>query len=500
MARQQVGAPPSRPGDTARMADVVVRMPVVSVRNFGATGDGTTDDTAALASAMTAARAAGKPLYLPAGTYLVTALPAFADQDRIWGDGRWATKIMYAGTGTLATLTGRQFVEFRDLQLWATAANAKLLKLAGCFRCSFNAVIFRGNHTGANTTYQGQVGIELSDNTGGTFFTDCDFQNLGYGMKTSCIENEMVNCKFTVCWRSLHGVGGTANAGMYLANIEFVGGDDTQSSETHLLIDGSANSWSLVNVWLEKADYGARIGVAGGSGGGPSQFAMHGCKVGARVVGLQINNCRQPHLSSVEFDLDQGGTMTPLVINADYAAEGVAINCVNTLSDDFQFANFPPYWFVVRRGNIHAGGIDMYAMGSDGTAVTNKDYVDYRLANRVAFDVRYDHTLGGVTRATGTGTGGSNIKLSRAVKITRFTAHVRTADASGTTTVQVLKNGSSTGMPSISMAVASQVGGVSVSGSGWNFADGDIISFNITAVGGTPGQGLAIEVSGIGNA
>ncbi|SIR63067.1 glycosyl hydrolase family 28-related protein [Williamsia sterculiae] len=471
---------------------------VVSVKDYGAVGDGTTDDTTSVSNALTAARAAAKPLYFPSGTYLITAFPTVQDQDRFWGEGRWLTKILYNGTGTLATFTGKQFLEFRDLQFYATAAGARLLKLSGCFRCSFKSVIVRGNHTGANTTYQGQVGIELSDNTGGTFFTDCDIQNLGIGLRTSCIENEMAQCKFTSNWKSLYGIGGTANAGMYLVNVEFVGGTNDQTTYAHIIIDGSANSWSLVNVWMEGCKYGA---VVGASGSGPTQFAMTGCKVAGRTTGVVLNACLQPTLLNVEFDQDQNSDTSPteLSINSTYCVTGASINCVSTMQDDIQFSVYPPYWFVVRKGNVHIGALDAYAVGSVGTSVPNKDYVDYRFANRSAFDASYVHTLGSVARAAGLGTGGSGYRFSQAKTLQKITIRGRTADASGNLTVQVLKNGSSTGMPSITAAAGSQVSGVTSYGT-WSVAEGDILTFNVTAVGTTPGQGLTIDLFGIGAA
>lgn len=44
----------------------------VSVRAFGAKGDGATDDTVAIRAARDAAKTSGQPLYFPAGTYLVS--------------------------------------------------------------------------------------------------------------------------------------------------------------------------------------------------------------------------------------------------------------------------------------------------------------------------------------------------------------------------------------------------------------------------------------------
>src|SRR6516164_10866789 len=45
-------------------------VPTVNVRDFGATGDGVTDDTAAIQNAIAAAQASGKGVLFPAGTYL----------------------------------------------------------------------------------------------------------------------------------------------------------------------------------------------------------------------------------------------------------------------------------------------------------------------------------------------------------------------------------------------------------------------------------------------
>jgi hypothetical protein len=45
----------------------------LSVKKYGAAGDGVTDDFAAILAAMTAAMAAGVPVYFPAGTYLLSS-------------------------------------------------------------------------------------------------------------------------------------------------------------------------------------------------------------------------------------------------------------------------------------------------------------------------------------------------------------------------------------------------------------------------------------------
>jgi hypothetical protein len=71
----------------------------VSVKDFGAVGDGTADDTAAIAAAWTAS----KSLIFPAGTYKATSLPNFASNGaRVRGIGEvW---INFIGTGNAMTL------------------------------------------------------------------------------------------------------------------------------------------------------------------------------------------------------------------------------------------------------------------------------------------------------------------------------------------------------------------------------------------------------------
>ena len=370
----------SKPISTATQTALDGKLGVISVKAYGATGNGSTDDTTAVNNAYTAAAAANKSLYFPAGTYKLTALPALANNMRVVGDGRWSTTILYEGTGTLSTLTNKQYVEFADVNFWATGVGGKVFDLSGCFRLSFTNIVIRGQHTGANTTYQTQIGVNLRDNTGGTTFQNCDFNNLGIGLQTSCIENHIVNSKFATCWKSLRGVGGTANAGMYITNTEFVGGTNDQTTYAHIIIDGSANSWSLVNVWLEGCKYGAIIG-SGSSG--PSQFAMFGCKIGARTTGLKIDACRQTHLDNVEFDVDQNSDASPkeVEINSTNAVEGVALNLVTTLRSDFAYSDFPDYWFVVRKGQAKVGSLTLQGMGDNSdTVATTKGYVDWKSA------------------------------------------------------------------------------------------------------------------------
>ncbi len=79
---------------TAPAAPANLGLPVVSVMSFGATGNGVTDDTAAINSAMTACTSSAAPfngciLYFPAGIYITTGL-SMQSFVNMKGDG-WAT-------------------------------------------------------------------------------------------------------------------------------------------------------------------------------------------------------------------------------------------------------------------------------------------------------------------------------------------------------------------------------------------------------------------------
>jgi hypothetical protein len=82
---------------TAPAAPANLGLPVVSVMSFGATGNGVTDDTAAINSAMTACTSSAAPfngciLYFPAGIYITTGL-SMQSFVNMKGDG-WATTVI----------------------------------------------------------------------------------------------------------------------------------------------------------------------------------------------------------------------------------------------------------------------------------------------------------------------------------------------------------------------------------------------------------------------
>lgn len=100
------------------------------------------------------------------------------------------------------------------------------------------------------------------------------------------------------------------------------------------------------------------------------------------------------------------------------------------------------------------------------------------------------------TRAAGTGDFPFGVKLQRAITFTSVTYRVATADASGNLVVELSKNGVAVSGSAATIDAASQVSGGTVTGS-WAFAEGDVITVQVTGVGTTPGKGLIADVKGL---
>lgn len=113
---------------------------VVNVKDHGATGDGTTDDTAAIRSAITALPANGSVLYFPPGNYLVA--PTGSD----------ATVFEIANKDNISIQGYGAKVFTGNLDLAATSNGCWLFIIKGCSRLTFLGLHLRidvSNVTGA---------------------------------------------------------------------------------------------------------------------------------------------------------------------------------------------------------------------------------------------------------------------------------------------------------------------------------------------------------------
>lgn len=88
--------------------------------------------------------------------------------------------------------------------------------------------------------------------------------------------------------------------------------------------------------------------------------------------------------------------------------------------------------------------------------------------------------------------------LADTVTFSKMVLTFETADASGSTSVQILKNGGIMSGMALTCSAAAQAGAIAgrtVTGS-WAFAMGDVLTVQITGVGNTPGRGLTVSLTG----
>ena len=319
-----------------------------NVRDFGAVGDGRTDDTAAVARACAAADGGPVVLHLPAGQYVVHEWPELPDYSVLTGDGGDISTIVYPAGDTLWNLRDKHRISFRCLGAYATGERSTVAVLTNSFRCSFDTVVLRGNHLSGNQPrFFEQRGIVLEANTGGTTLVNCDINNFGVGISTACIQNYVTASKLASNHIGVLGVGDDHNAGLALTNVEFVSDTDPGTTLNHIRIEGAANDWWLTNVWFEGADVALSIGDR--DRGGPAQFGMTNCKVAARTVCLDLVYCRQPYLANVQFDRDVAKYPKELRIDPAGCPEGTAVNLVSSADDDIDPRSFPAGWSVTGR-------------------------------------------------------------------------------------------------------------------------------------------------------
>jgi hypothetical protein len=99
-------------------------------------------------------------------------------------------------------------------------------------------------------------------------------------------------------------------------------------------------------------------------------------------------------------------------------------------------------------------------------------------------------------RAVGIGQQLIGLEIPYPIKITRLSYPMGTADASGTTTVELRKNGI-TGAETLSgTSGTAAVTPTALTGLSIDLAAGDLLWAYVTAVGTTPGTGLAVRLRG----
>jgi hypothetical protein len=228
--------PPFTGGVATTVQDKLAQ--TVSVKDFGAVGDGVTDDTTAIQNAINVCLSSGASLYIPTGNYLYTDTDFYVDIVAsghslvMYGDGAKSSVIIYNANGIAFNLRNDAEYTFVCNKLGFQLINPTTNNNATCFYIS-NSIGFAGNFS----------------------ISDCWFSKF-----TNCAIHVIraYNCSMRNCWidgNSLY----TPTSGLLStyddAGIRMWGADGTLTVQDH--------SWSGLNTFEACQFSNVKYGVDG---------------------------------------------------------------------------------------------------------------------------------------------------------------------------------------------------------------------------------------------
>jgi hypothetical protein len=176
----------------------------VSVKDFGAVGDGVTDDTSAFISAIASVTASGARLYIPEGTYIITSTLTISGFVNINGDGILNTVIKASGNFsavfTFSPTAYYSYVSNLSINTDSTTTQCVTIQLPAVVTRFYN-IEFRGDKSGDliysngdNTEFESctwflgtrdTIAVNLDSHNQNTGFLNCRFGGFGTGIVIS---------------------------------------------------------------------------------------------------------------------------------------------------------------------------------------------------------------------------------------------------------------------------------------------------------------------------
>lgn len=253
----------------------------VSVKDFGAAGDGLTDDTLAFQQALSA----HDHVFVPSGVYIVSGTIAIGDGQSLVGVGD-SSEIKTSSSITLVHLTG-SYARLATLKLFGGEVGIKLSGLAG--PCVQNAVV-------DVSTWQAQTGILLDG--GSDTGKPCYWNNFARVL----VAQPFVNGVHLM--RS--GVGDTPNANRFMQCRVYSLGATTSGSGLYIEEGSFNNSFTDMEVNVNGT---AEACVRCGAGSNKTLFVNLYCESFNSVPNVKLDN----------------GSIETAVYNLLSASDGTAI-------------------------------------------------------------------------------------------------------------------------------------------------------------------------------
>lgn len=134
---------------TRQLLEVLSNRRYLNIRDFGAIGDGTTDDTAAITKCFKAAAANGSAVFIPYGNYNLNGAIATDGILSIFGRGFNSTIVQKKATGdTFTRTTDTNQILFSDFTISAFGNSGNCINISSDCSAVFNNVYFKNPNTG----------------------------------------------------------------------------------------------------------------------------------------------------------------------------------------------------------------------------------------------------------------------------------------------------------------------------------------------------------------
>jgi hypothetical protein len=240
----------------------------LSVLDFGATGDGITDDTAAIQLAVNSAMSQNKRLYIPKGEYLVSStitvtngsgagLFMYGDTTSNFSVFPSGSTIRYTGTSTLLQMNGGASTInslIKNITFKGNASAINAIKINAGWFTTIEECVFQGFlGTGASAVY---LTYNVGSFVGVTKFINCEFAlNVAHIYFDKSDTNVLIidKCSFydhTFGILNGDGTNGVASRNVNITNCLF----ESVNAAYDIFCYGGAQGWNIINNYFEQND------------------------------------------------------------------------------------------------------------------------------------------------------------------------------------------------------------------------------------------------------
>ena len=276
----------------------------LNVKDYGATGDGTTDDTLAVRAAIAAAlNGANKTVYFPSGNYLITGKLSLDVQTPITiaGDG-WSSNLLWAFNGNLfewATGIICRECTVRDLKVTSSAITKSTTSAAFSCKGGVERSLFDHLLVYPGGAYKPGTGIHFTGNCDSTTIRDCQF------------------------WL-IKGVGIRIGSGseIRVQGGRVIGDNSRNDGSIGVQVTGNCGGVHIVSTDLISLNDGVRIDNSSGAGSNREIFLTHAtldsCGRGLAIKDnsyVSMSGCWAASCNSDNIHIEAGLTSPLLSVN-----------------------------------------------------------------------------------------------------------------------------------------------------------------------------------------